>query len=142
MSVDCTTTNSSVSNTERIHEQEELNKIICSLCDESIDNDQSHYSTICLGCNASMCSSCVRMLVSRIFYIPEMNYPPLCCQCAKPLDATVFDKLLLDEDQYRQLFHSMLSVFWSKSCLLENEHIAHCKYQVNRFDAHLQSKFI
>ncbi|CAF1012920.1 unnamed protein product [Didymodactylos carnosus] len=78
---------------------------------------QGHH--ICVDCSSNV----VQLFLSE----PKINLPPKCMICKVDINESIFERQLTSAqlEIYRTI---MLSLFWSKECLQENEELVHCSF--------------
>jgi hypothetical protein len=67
-------------------------------------------------------------MIEFMFGQPTLNYPFKCSTCSAILDERVFHEVIVKQGQYEKYIACILSLYWAKDCLEQNEKLAQCKY--------------
>jgi hypothetical protein len=66
-------------------------------------------------------------MIEVMFGQPALNYPFKCGACSGILDEGVFHEVIVKQGQYEKYIACILSLYWAKDCLEQNEKLAQCK---------------
>ena len=112
--------------------QPETIVISCSVCHETMMDNDCQVSCTCEHCGQLMCAKCMERLIQMVFSQPTLSYPFRCGSCSQLVDQHAFDGLIAKREDYGKFIACVLPLFWSTACLQDHEQLVSCKHARSR----------